>query len=85
MTNCQATALPYRIYRAGTQLTSAVFADEGEHNVAVARRLWHEHRLRAGDVLVMELRCGEATAPIAYRFERDGRPVAIQMPEEVRK
>ena len=69
MIDTNITALPYRLYRGGTLLTSAVFADEGQHNVTIAHRLGREHKARVGDVLVMDLRCGEDTASIAYRFE----------------
>lgn len=80
------TPLPYRLYRAGTQLTSAVFPDDGQHQMTIAHKLGREHRVQLGDVLVMDLAVkGEVQAHLAFRFERDGTPVPIRMSEELRK
>jgi hypothetical protein len=54
--NRSVTKLAYRIFRDGALLHTGAFADEGQHNVTVAKLLKREHRLANGDVISLD--CG---------------------------
>jgi hypothetical protein len=73
----EATTLNYRIFREGVERFGGAFADEGEHNMTICRRLAREHGLTYNDVIVFDIKFG----PIAYLMVTSRVPKAIHLPD----